>query len=406
MAHAIDTRPVASPVDAGTVHTEPRGLLEILLLLAGRKRFVVATTLLGGIAGAILAWVVPVMYTATAIIMPPQQQRSSASALLGQLGSVLSSSDLGLKSPADLYLGLLGSRSIADVVIAQFNLEKVYETKTMTETRSKLARCTQLATGKDSLIKISVEDTDAKRAAALANAYVEALYAQSNRLALTEASQRRLFFERQVEVEKNALGQAEMGLKGVQEHTGILQLNSQVEAVIRSMAQLRAEITGREVFLERLKTGETSQNPDVIREEAEIQGLHAQLGSLEAKHPQLRPGDPLIPMDRVPQAGVDYVRSLREMKYHESLFEILSKQYEVARIDEAKEAPIIQVVDRAIPADRKSWPPRLLFIVLAILLSGAGACGLVILTSPDNAAGNGNQAVPAALSLRNSQETA
>jgi hypothetical protein len=320
-------------------------------------------------------------YTATAVIMPPQQQQSTASALLGQLGPLagLAAPGLGLKTPADLYIGMLGGRGIADRLIQTFGLLKVYRVQTVTDARKALAQRSSFSSGKDSLIKISVDDADPKLAAALANAYVSELYGQTNRLALTESAQRRLFFERQVETEKSALSDAEAAMRSTQERTGVLQVNAQVESVIQSMARLRAEIVGREVTLSSLKNAATVQNPEVVRQEAELSTMREQLRKLETSGGPKRSGDPLITTSQVPKAGLEYIRALREVRYHETLFELLSKQYEAARIDEAKDAPVIQVVDPAVPPERKSWPPRGLFTVAGACCCGILACLLALI---------------------------
>ncbi len=147
-----------------------------------------------------------------------------------------------------------------------------------------------------------------------------------------------------------------------QERTGVLQVNSQVESVILSMARLRAEIVSREVALSSLEKAATPQNPEVVRQQTELAALREQLQKLEASGDPRRPGDPLILTSQVPKAGLEYVRALRDLQYNETLFELLSKQYEAARIDEAKDAPVIQMVDSAVPPERKSWPPRALLI--------------------------------------------
>ncbi len=336
------------------------GLLDLLLALAQRKWFILAMTLAGGLVMGITAFLLPPMYTATASIMPPQQQQSTASALLGQLGPLAGAagSSLGIKTPADLYIGILGSRTIADDLIQAFDLRRLYRVKTLTDARKILTSRSAFSSGKDPMIKISIEDHDPKRAAALANAYVDELYKQNGRLALTESAQRRLFFEREMEAQKKSLADAEVALRKTQERTGVLQVNSQVESIIRTMAQLRAEIASREVALSSLKSAATPQNPEVVRQETEVAAMRDQLQKLEASNDPGRPGDPLIPTSRVPTVGLEYVRALRDLQYNETLFELLSKQYEAARIDEAKEAPVIQVVDPAVPPERKSSPHR------------------------------------------------
>ena len=209
----------------------------------------------------------------------------------------------------------------------RFDLRRLYDEPTVSDARKVLAKRSKFSTGRDSLIKISVEDRDPKRAAALANAYVDELYKQNGRLALTESAQRRLFFERQVEAQKKALADAEAALRATQERTGVLQVNSQVESVILSMARLRAEIASREVALSSLEKAATPQNPEVVRQQTELVALREQLQKLEASGDPRRPGDPMILTSQVPKAGLEYVRALRDLKYNETLFELLSKQY-------------------------------------------------------------------------------
>jgi uncharacterized protein involved in exopolysaccharide biosynthesis len=354
---------------------------DLLLAIARRKRLILGMAAAGALVAAAIALLVPPQFTGTAVIMPPTQQQSTASALLGQLGPIagLAGRDLGIKNPADMYIGILTGRTIADDLIRAFDLQNLYRVKTMMEARKRLAALSSISSGKDSLIKISVDDRDPRRAAAIANAYVDELYKQTNRLALTDSAQRRLFFERQLAAERTALADAEAALKATQQRTGVLQVNAQVEAVIRSIAQMRAEIAGREVSLQSLKGAATDRNPEVVRQESELAALRAQLQKLEASAGTHRAGDPAIPAAQVPQVGLEYMRALRDLKYHETLFELLSKQYEVARIDEAKDAPIIQVLDPAVPPERKSWPPRALFIIGGALGSGFFGCLLAFL---------------------------
>jgi uncharacterized protein involved in exopolysaccharide biosynthesis len=145
------------------------------------------------------------------------------------------------------------------------------------------------------------------------------------------------------------------------------------------MARMRAEIMAREVALRRLAAGATAQNPEVIREEMEIKELRSQLSTLEASEKHQRSGNPLISASSMPEAGLEYVRRLRQLKYHESLFELLAKQYETARIDESRESPVIQVVDQASRPEKKSGPPRLLIMIFGTILSLIAACALAIM---------------------------
>jgi tyrosine-protein kinase Etk/Wzc len=353
----------SSPLSDG-----PLDLLDILLVLARKRRMIIATTLIAFLLGAILSFLLRPKFTAKAVIMPPQQQTSS-SALLNQLGSIASlgggAAALGLKTPADLYIGILQSRTIADNIIAKFGLQSVYNRKTSEDNRAMLKSRTDIESGKDGLIQISVTDRDPNRARDLANAYVQELYDMNSNLAISEAAQRRVFFDQQLNGERKELAQAEEDLRATQQKTGIIQFTGQAQMIIQTIAQLRAQISSREVELESLRTYATDQNPDVNRLSQEISTMRSQLAKLENDpRSQAQPeGDISVPAGRVPSDSLEYVRRIRELKYHETLFDLLSRQYEAARIDEAKSAPIIQVVDKAVAPDKKSSPRRTLITI-------------------------------------------
>ncbi|MGF7178854.1 GumC family protein [Tunturiibacter psychrotolerans] len=353
----------SSPLSDG-----PLDLLDILVVLARKRRMIVVVTLIAFLLGSILSFLLRPKFTAKAVIMPPQQQTSS-SALLNQLGSLASlggggAAALGLKTPADLYIGILQSRTIADNIIAKYDLQSVYKRKTSEDSRAMLKSRTDIESGKDGLIQISVTDRDPNRARDLANAYVHELYDMNSNLAISEAAQRRVFFDQQLNGERKELAQAEEDLRATQQKTGLIQLTGQAQMLIQSIAQLRAQISNREVELESLRTYATDQNPDVTRLSQEIATMRAQLVRLEDDpRSQTQQGDITVPAGRVPSDSLEYVRRFRELKYHETLFDLLSRQYEAARIDEAKSAPIIQVVDKAVTPDKKSSPKRTLITV-------------------------------------------
>jgi tyrosine-protein kinase Etk/Wzc len=370
MSDQQENRPIqnGAPIqDANNLH-----LLDLLIVLVRHKKLVIGTPIVFALTAMAISLAMTPIYTGTAKIMPPQQQQNgAAAAILGQLGGLAGAASgiAGLKNPNDLYVGMLESRSVADNLIGRFKLKERYEQETMDATRAALNEVTEISNGKkDGMISIGVNDPDPAFAAELANAYVDELTKLTNTLAVSEASQRRLFFERQLKEEKDQLASAEVAMRKMQEKTGMIQLDGQVQAVIASIAQLRASISAKEVQLNAMRTFATGQNPDMLRGQEELQGLKTQLAKLEKSRPQ---GDTdfLPPTGKIPEAGVEYVRALREVKYHETMFELLAKQYELAKMDEAKEASLIQVLDKAVPAERKSGPKRAL-ITIAGLFSG------------------------------------
>jgi uncharacterized protein involved in exopolysaccharide biosynthesis len=216
--------------------------------------------------------------------------------------------------------------------------------------------------GKDGMIHISVEDSNPQRAAELANGYVEQFRDLSQHLAISEASQRRLFYEQELEKAKNNLADAEEALKQTEQTTGVIQPDSQERALIESAAALRAQITAREVQIEGMQTYATGENSQLIQAQQELAGLRAQLAKLGGS--EATTGDEfIVPKGRVPEVGMEYIRKLRDVKYYETIFDILARQYEVAKLDEAKEGALIQVVDPAVAPDKRSFPKRGLIVI-------------------------------------------
>lgn len=354
-------------------------LLDLLLLLMRARKLIGTCTLAVAVLASIVLLLMPNRYTAVARLMPPQQSQSSAIALLSQLNPLVASmgKDL-LKNPSDLYVSILKSRVVADDLIASFNLQSVYDQKKLSDARERLASYSDISDGKDGLIIISVEDKDPKRAASMANAYVDELSKITQSLAVTEASQRRLFFERQLQTTKENLATAEAALKQSQETSGLLQLDGQAKAIIESVAALKAQLAAKEVQLERMRAFATEQNPDVASAKQELAGLREQLAKVE--HSQVAgDGNLQVATSRMPAAGLEYVRRLRELKYQESLFEALAKQYEIAKIDETKNAVIIQVLDRAVEPDKRSRPKRMLIALICMFLAFIASCLYVAL---------------------------
>jgi tyrosine-protein kinase Etk/Wzc len=364
-------------LEVPVVASKPTGrefdILDVLVILASRKILIFLASVAGFAIGVALVLMVKPSFTAKAVILPPQQEQSSSSALLGQFGALasltgISSSSLGIKSPTDLYIGLLGSDSVTDAIIKRFDMIRILHPKRYSDARIAVQKNAKFTAGKDGMITIAFTDHDPDRAAAIANAYVDDLYSINNRLALGGASQKRLFFEQQLSQEKDRLADAEVALRKTEEATGVIAPSGQTETVIRQVAQMEAEITSREVQLDALRTSSTEQNPDVIRLTTELNGLRSQLRDLENGTGKHTPGDISISTANVPQAGLEYIRKERDVKYHQFLFDLLARQYEAAKMDEAKAAPVIQVVDPATPPDKKSAPYRALWALVGCFL--------------------------------------
>jgi tyrosine-protein kinase Etk/Wzc len=362
--------PPAEPEVAAVRHAREQRIdsIEVATLLLRKKKTILKFIFVPAALTAFLVFVVmKPTFTAQAKFLPPQNAPGSGlSQIASQLGSLGAVGALGgLKNSGDVYIGLLQSRTIADGIIKRFDLQQVYKIKKISDTEKELKARSTFISGKDTLITISVEDHDPKRATDIANSYLDALRDQNGRLALTESAQRRYFFEQQLEREKNALADAEVELKKTEEKTGLIAPLGQAQMEIETAAQLRAQITSLQVELAAVKQGATDENPQVVRLQTQIAGLQQQIQRRQNDLSKREPGSVELPTIKVPELALEYVRKQREVKYHETLFELLAKQYENARLDESRDAPVLQVVDRAIIPDKKSGPPRLLLILAA-----------------------------------------
>jgi tyrosine-protein kinase Etk/Wzc len=373
----VDAPPAASSADGGAADDEEISLLDLLIVLAERKGTVLRVAGVFAVLAVILSLILPVRYTATVTLLPPQENSSIAGAMASQLGNLggvaaLAGGGLGLKNPNDRHVAMMQSRTVEDAMVQRYGLMQEYHKRYLSDARKAFQDHTTVdGNGKDGLIHISVEDHNAQRAAELANGYVEQYRDLSQHLAITEASQRRLFFQRELEQAKNNLANAEVALEQTEQKTGVIQPDSQARALIESAATLRAQITAREVQIEGMQTYATGQNSELIQAQQELAGLRAQLAKLGGSEDNSG-SEVLIPKGLVPRAGMEYVRRLRDVKYYETIFEILARQFELAKLDEAKEGAVIQVVDPAIPPDRKSFPKRSLIVI------GATVAGIFI----------------------------
>jgi uncharacterized protein involved in exopolysaccharide biosynthesis len=378
----------AETMDGASLSEAPRdgyevSLIDVLTQLAYRKRLIAKAAGIAVLAGVVIALLQPVKYKATTTIMPPERTQSAASMMMDQLvgsggGSLaaMAGGGLGLKNPNDIYLGMLTSRPIADAIIQKFNLLEVYHAKDMTAARKGLADCTEVIAEKKGFITVSVTDTDKKRVAEMANAYTDQLRVLTQTLAVTEASQRRLFYEEQLKQAKETLVAAELAFQQVQQQKGLVQLDAQAKAMIEGIAALRAQVAAKQVEVQALRSYSTEQNPDVQLAEKELTSLQAEETRLEQSNHS--PGIAGLGLGNVPVAGLEYLRAEHELAYRQALFDMLLKQYDAARLDESKDAAIIQVVEPAIEPDHKLPQKRILILLLAAFLGFFTGCFLVL----------------------------
>ena len=372
----VPTMPLVPPVSE-RANDRPLSAMLILELLKSKRRLIFIASLLCFFLATLIAFLLPPNFTASASFIPPgSSSESSAAAVMGQLASLGTGGGLETRGKADLYIAILKSHTVAQAMVQRFNLKQVYKLKKESYAEKKLAAESFFAVGtKDPVITIEVTDHNAERARDLANGYLEALQSTTAGMALTESSQRRLFFEQRLAREKDELANAEVALKQMQEKTGLVAPAAQTSTNIQGLAQIQAQITSAQAQLAALLHDETDQNPDVLRLKSEIGSLQAQASQMENG---VEKGFGRFSTAQVPDAELEYIRKSRDVKYHESLFEIIAKQYEAARLDEAKDAPL-QVLDRPTVPDVKSGPSRRIIIAIGLLLGLLGSSAWVLL---------------------------
>jgi uncharacterized protein involved in exopolysaccharide biosynthesis len=240
------------------------------------------------------------------------------------------------------------------------------------------AHSTVALAAKDGLITISVTDRDPGKAAEIANGYIDEFRKLSANLAITEASQRRIFFQQQLKEAKENLAAAEEAMKGTEQSTGVFQIDSQTRVLIESAAALRAQIVAKEVQIQGMRSYATEDNPEIFEAKQQLAALQAQLARL-ADADQDSSSGLIVPKGKVPEAGMEYIRKLRDVKYYDTISELIAKQFEMAKLDEARQGAVIQVVDVAVPPDHRSYPKRTITVILAMVLAFFVACGWGIL---------------------------
>jgi tyrosine-protein kinase Etk/Wzc len=348
------------------------GLIDILTWLGDGKLLISICTAVAIVLAATIAFMLPPVYSARTSLLPPgSQQPAGAAASLAALSSLGGlAGGLAGKTPDEFYVALLRSDSAVRMLDERFDLRQRYAVRNFESLRRALPKFVRITSDKKSgVILIEVDDEDPVFAASLANAHLEEATKVLARLAVSEAQQRRVFFEQQLKETKENLIRAETELRRVQESSGVIVLDKQAEALITGAAHARAQVAEREVRLKVLRTGATDQNPEVIRLVSELSALRAELSRMESSRGGVTGSTVDLPVGKIPEAAVDYVRARRELKLQETLLEAMVRQFELAKLDEAKEGPLLQQIDKAVPPDYKSKPARLLIVLYCAALA-------------------------------------
>lgn len=346
-------------------------LLDLLQVVVDNLRLLVLGPLAVGVLALGISFLVTPTFTAKTVFLPPQQQQSAAASMLASLGSLggLAGAAAGLKSPADQYLAYLKSVTLQNEIVDRFKLMERYKAKFKEDARKTLTANVRASSGKDGLIVLDADDEDPQFAADLANAHVEELRKLLGTLAVTEAQQRRLFFEKQLKLAKDNLAKADTDLRA----TGISEsvLKSNPTSAVAAVATLRAQITAQEVKLGAMRGYLAETAPEFKQALNELANLRSQLAKQGEESPaSVASSNKAGATGHSNTSQDDYVSKYREYKYQEALFELFTKQYEIARVDEAREGAVIQVLDVATPPEKKAKPQKALVAIIATLATG------------------------------------
>jgi tyrosine-protein kinase Etk/Wzc len=369
---------------------EEARLLDYLIVIAKHKRMICYTVVVVTLLTYLILFVLPNKFTSTALLLPPQQNLTLSAQVLDTLGGSAQlaketaggaggfATMLGLKTPADLYVGMLKSDPIFDRIIDRFNLRELYDKTYIEDVRKKLDKNAVIGTGKDGIISIAVTDTDRKRAAAMANAFMEELGNLLQKMAVSEATDRSAFLTKERNLSLQRLIKAEEELRTFSEKSDVLQIDAQTKGMLEYVAALRAAIDSKEVQLQVLRRRATPINPELVQLETEIKGLKEKLQGCDSKDSQLC-GASMIGTSRVPSLGLEYMRLFRETKFQEGLYQLYCKLLELSRLDEVRNTSVVQVVGyakqpekrsnlRALPALLAGFATLVIMIIMAFVL--------------------------------------
>jgi len=361
--------PTSLSQDPSVADEDEISLLDLLQVVVENLRLLILGPLAAGLVALGVSFVIAPTFTASVKFMPPQQQQSAAAGLIQSLGALggLAGAASGIKNPSDQYIAFLKSRSVQDALIERFNLLDRFEAKYKEDARKTLEAIVKATAGKDGLISVEVDDKDPQFAADLANAHVEELHKLLARLAVTEAQQRRVFFEKQLDLAKTNLVRSEQALKSSGVNSSSLKANP--TAAVAGMASLKAALTAQEIKVANMRGYLTETSPLFKQAQNELMVLRQQISKAEAQD-GTKSADLSSGVSGTSGAESDYIGRYRDFKYHETLFELMAKQYEIARVDESREGAVIQVVDPALPPERKSKPKKALVAIITTLATG------------------------------------
>ncbi|HAV43064.1 TPA: hypothetical protein DCX15_03520 [bacterium] len=354
---------------------EEISLMDYLAVILKCRKMIIIFCTLTVLATAVTSLLLPKSYRATASIFPPKIERTLP-AMASGMGASLTGGLLGIKSEADLYVGMLESRRVSDALIDRFDLMGVYKAKYREEARKALKNKTTIQKRtKDEIIIVSVEDIDPKRAADMANAYLDELDHLNKELNITEAGKKRIFLEERLKETRKGLAQAEENLREFKKGHKVVAMDVQAGALVGAAGKIQAEIAAAETELGILKEFSTEESLKVIDLRSRIKELKKKLAEIErgklsaAGNPSEKRDTLYTPFTKVPDLGLQLARLTRNVTIQTAIYELLTKEYELAKMEEAKDTPTLQILDRALPPEKRFKPKRRQMVMISGLAS-------------------------------------
>jgi len=355
-------------------------LLDYLTVVWKRRWLIVGICMCSAGAAFMISLLLPKIYESTATVLPQLESNEAGSmaALLSATGAGGAAQSLGISlpgapaTPTDIFIAILKSRTMADAAVKQFNLMDVYQSRTPEDARRDLQAATQISLTKEKVIKVTVEATSPQLAADLANFYVNNLDRLNRTLTISKATHNRRFIEQRLNETQVSLVKAEEDLRDFQTKNKTVAVEAQSKAMIEAAAHVQAQIAAHEVQLEAMSSYLSPDNPQLVPIRTTLQELRKQLYMMESGKggKGMLPGDRLHPaMITVPALALDYGRLMRELKVQETLYTLLTSQYEQAKLAEARDTPTVQVLDSAVPPERKIRPVIRKNVLISGLLS-------------------------------------
>lgn len=332
-------------------------LVDYLMVLVRFRKMIIMITVTTVLISVTYSFFATKIYSSTAKILPPQQDNTLAAGFIGQFGGMagLAGNLFGGSTQSDLYVGMLQSETVSNAIIKQFKLREVYSTDTLSDTYEALGKKVKFEAGrKDGIISITVEDKDPTRAANMANAFIEELGRLAVNVNRQGAGPNRAFLEERLATAKTEMDRYSEELKRFQLHNKAIDVPEQARATIQSIAELRAKLAAQEVNLSFLRKQFTDNSYEVVSQRSAINNLKSQIEKLEG----LGNGGALPSVGSVPALGQQYLRIIRELKVQEALVELLSKQYELNKLNELRNFNNLQILQKASIPDKRIKPKR------------------------------------------------